>query len=492
MAEEPTEPDDPRDLLTLKLLEAEVSTDDPWGDDKLGREEIAQRLTAIVSGQTSPFVISLHGAWGTGKTFMLKRWQRDLEKQGFNAIYFNAWEDDFCDDPLVAILGQLSDHFKGSTFDEITQSLAKEVGPLLKANFNGVLNRFTGFTLDASAFKEEERDLLDEYIQQRKTKEELKRALARLSANVVEETGHPLVFIIDELDRCRPTFTIELLERVKHIFDVSNVVFVLGINRDELCKSLNSVYGEVDADTYLRRFFDMEFNLPTADAGAFGQHLLEVYGLKSFARDLTQRRKDLHLADDLTTFERSIPTIWANLGLSLRDIDYSVRLTVLMCRLQPVSYTFPHLLGVLIALKITNSQLYHEFVRGDRRSSEVLDYIDGLIPPSNPRSDLSNTLASIECLLYYSDYRGPDDHFGDIGVQVPALQQLRLFADGHDLTQPQYLSQRTRNGPRDSDKVPYLVSRLASLCAPRFEDEPRNIIRYLANLIDLGGGLLRR
>ena len=48
----------------------------------------------------------------------------------------------------------------------------------------------------------------------------------------------PLIFIIDELDRCRPTFAIELLERVKHIFDVPNMVFVLGINRDELCKSL--------------------------------------------------------------------------------------------------------------------------------------------------------------------------------------------------------------------------------------------------------------
>ena len=56
----------------------------------------------------------------------------------------------------------------------------------------------------------------------------------------MSDTGQPLVFIIDELDRCRPTFAIELLERVKHIFDVPNIVFVFGINRSELVKALDS------------------------------------------------------------------------------------------------------------------------------------------------------------------------------------------------------------------------------------------------------------
>ena len=57
-------------------------------------------------------MISIDGQWGTGKTFLLRRWQKDLGSEGFSAIYFNAWEDDFCDDPLLAIIGQLSDHFQ--------------------------------------------------------------------------------------------------------------------------------------------------------------------------------------------------------------------------------------------------------------------------------------------------------------------------------------------------------------------------------------------
>ena len=105
-------PTDPRDSLALKLVEPEVSAHDPWGDDVLGRKEMAARLTNLIGNQSLPLTISIHGAWGTGKTFMLKRWQQDLQTQEFSAIYFNAWEDDFCDDPLLAILAQLADHFK--------------------------------------------------------------------------------------------------------------------------------------------------------------------------------------------------------------------------------------------------------------------------------------------------------------------------------------------------------------------------------------------
>ena len=94
-----------------------------------------------------------------------------------------------------------------------------------------------------------------------------------MSAAVNDATGRPMVFIIDELDRCRPTFAIELLERVKHIFDVPNMVFAFGINRDELCSSLQSIYGNIDADVYLRRFFDMEFTLPQADSEKFARSI---------------------------------------------------------------------------------------------------------------------------------------------------------------------------------------------------------------------------
>lgn len=232
-----------RRSVALKVYEPKVDHDRPWEDDLLNRQEIATRLTNLIAYQEPPLTISLHGQWGTGKTFMLRRWQTDLEseKSGYQAIYFNAWEDDFCDDPLLAFIGQLSDHFKESGYKAFARKVVDVAIPLIKENLNDVVKTKTGLTLKVDKFKNRRRALIDNYSKERATKEELKKALADLSTKVAKDTGHPLVFIVDELDRCRPTFAIELLERVKHIFDVPNLVFVFGLNRDELCKSLTSV-----------------------------------------------------------------------------------------------------------------------------------------------------------------------------------------------------------------------------------------------------------
>ena len=130
MSQENQTPIDPRGELRLKLPEPDVSAEQPWADDVLDRKQIAERLTNLIREQSAPFVISINGYWGTGKTFMLKRWQKDLESQGFKAIYFNAWEDDFCDDPLLAIIGQLSEYFTESNLKSFAEQVVQVAIPL--------------------------------------------------------------------------------------------------------------------------------------------------------------------------------------------------------------------------------------------------------------------------------------------------------------------------------------------------------------------------
>ena len=142
---------DQRGALKLKLPEPDVSSEQPWQDDVLKRKEIASRLTNIICNQSLPFVISIHGEWGTGKTFMLKRWQRDLENQDFKAIYFNAWEDDFCDDPLLSILGQLADHFKEDGLKQLARSAVEVALPLIRENALGVIRSTTALILGLAA-----------------------------------------------------------------------------------------------------------------------------------------------------------------------------------------------------------------------------------------------------------------------------------------------------------------------------------------------------
>ena len=397
MSEEAKSQADSRDALSLKLPEPKVSAQDPWADDVLDRKHISLWLTDLIRSQSLPFVISIHGKWGTGKTFMLKRWQTDLENQGFNAIYFNAWEDDFCDDPLLAIIGQISEYFKEEGVSAIASKVVHTAVPLLLKNAPALIKLATGINLDVGQMKSSDRDFLKEYLDQRATKDKVKNHLGELSAKVASKTSHPLVFIIDELDRCRPDFAIQLLERVKHIFDVPNLVFVFGINRNELCKSLASVYGDINTDVYLRRFFDFEFNLPVVKSQRFAEHLINNYQLDRVA----SRYID---SSDFANYRRIIPKLWSGLGLSLRDIDYGVRLLTLLNRNIPSdALTHPYLLSLLIAVKFKKPALYDELVRGDVRAKDIMDYIDRELRQELVDEDLIRQLDRIEGFLYCAD-----------------------------------------------------------------------------------------
>ena len=479
MTEETTIPTDTRDALKLKLLEPDVSPDEPWQDDTLDRAQIAEKLTNLIRDQSDPFVISIDGQWGTGKTFLLKRWQKDLEKQDFRVIYFNAWEDDFCDDPLLSIIGQLSDYFKKGNLKKLADDMGKIAIPLLKKNALSVLNRATGLTFEVDL---NERDLLKEYRDQRQTKTELKNLLAKMAAAVVQETNHPLVFIIDELDRCRPTFAIELLERVKHIFDVPDMVFVFGINRDELCKSLQSVYGDIDADVYLRRFFDMEFRLPEADTKGFCTNIMSRFGLHEFFQTQSRDRFAATNQTDYENLSQALPMVCSVLELSLRDVVYSIRLVVLAIRnLSNNQKIYPWPLSVLIPLKINDPTLYRQFIQGDRRANHIMDYIDGKLSHPIRERQLEFELTAIEADLYLLETA----RLTDSGESTP-YDQLELLAGSSDRKNHHLLSKRTQEA--DSDRASEL---LRSIDGIRLNETPRNAISELAGLIDFHGIVAR-
>ena len=475
MTEETTIPTDPRDTLKLKLVELDVSPDEPWQDDVLDRAQIAEKLTNLIRDQRDPFVISIDGQWGTGKTFLLKRWQKDLERQEFRVIYFNAWEDDFCDDPLLSIIGQLSDHFKKGNLKKLADEMGKIAIPLLKKNALSVLNRATGLTFEVDL---NERDLLKEYRDQRQTKTELKNHLTKMAAAVVQETNHPLVFIIDELDRCRPTFAIELLERVKHICDVPDMVFVFGINRDELCKSLNAIYGEIDSTVYLRRFFDMDFTLPEVDSVSFCRILMDRFHFEEFFRTLSTNANTRVHSNDYNGLAQCFPVLCGSLGLSLRDIDYCVRLIALVGKnLEERHYMYPGLLSLLIPLKLTNLDLYRQFIRGECRASAVMDYIDQAVSIPTRDSQLDFPLNMVEASLYFAEVKRLEG-----SGESSALKQLRLLQSNSKLTHPEFLSERTRSA--DSARASELIG-LIETQTGRYLNAPRRVLDYVAELIDL-------
>ena len=478
----------PRDTVKLKLLETQVSSEDPWNDDVLGREELAAKLTNVIRNQTEPFAITVDGSWGTGKTFLLQRWQANLEDDGYKAIYFNAWEDDFCNDPLLAILGQLSEYFKDGKLKSLVGKVIRIAGTLFKQNAINVIHKHIGISLVIEKRDQGQSDLLKEYLEQRATKDKLKQHLENLAKTILEETGHPLIFIIDELDRCRPTFAIELLERVKHIFDVPNLVFVFGINRGELCSALQSVYGEIDATVYLRRFFDMEFILPETTSEEFCRNLLDRFRFAEFFAELGESANtDLHIKEfkDLAEW---IPFFWGEFGMSLRDIGYSVRMIALVCKvLEPKHYMYPFLLSVLIPVKLTNQKLYRQFIQGECHASGVLNHLDSMITITNSTPithsiDAEHIMDAIEVQLYRAESQRYED-----SDSRNAVLQLTLLLKGEELTHRDLLTERTQRS--DEKRIEKLIGLSRRETMPGYWG---NMIDQVAKMIDLHQSFVRR
>lgn len=87
----------------------------------------------------------------------------------------------------------------------------------------------------------------------------------------------PAFILIDELDRCRPSYAVEMLETIKHIFDIPGVVFILATDTEQLQHAIKVVYGEgFNASAYLRRFFKRQCTLKEVSKAIFIENYLDI------------------------------------------------------------------------------------------------------------------------------------------------------------------------------------------------------------------------
>src|ERR1041385_3321058 len=93
--------------MKFKPTPIQIAEDDPFKEGLLSRKSSAEVLTDFVSSLTEPFVLAIDSPWGTGKTTFLKMWLQLLRNQKFHCLYFNAWETDFTDSPLVSLIGEV-------------------------------------------------------------------------------------------------------------------------------------------------------------------------------------------------------------------------------------------------------------------------------------------------------------------------------------------------------------------------------------------------
>ena len=256
-------------MLRNRLPEIDVPEDNPFVNDKLNRESCVNTFCSMIRlYSTTGCVIALDGEWGTGKTTFVKMLMQILNKGG-HPLYFNAWENDYVSDPLIALLAELKDLSPHSKkWDNVIASGGKILTCIASSAVKNVVKNKLGIDSDVVASGIDEaskilKDGIDDFSKQKATFDEFRKALQEYIAdNTTEE--FPVVFFIDELDRCSPKFAVLVLERIKHLFDIPNVIFVLSVNKKQLGYAIQGYYGSsnIDASNYLRRFIDIEYSLP--------------------------------------------------------------------------------------------------------------------------------------------------------------------------------------------------------------------------------------
>jgi len=369
--------------MKIKHHEIIPNADNPFTECKLEREPYARILTDIVNTYADGFVLAINNEWGTGKTTFVKMWQQHLKNEGFQTIYFNAWENDFDSNPLIAIMSELetlSNTKNKEDFKPILEKgavLLKNVAPaLLKA----VVNKYIDSEVISETIKNTAKastkileESIKEYSSKKKTIAEFRVELEKF----VKQAGNtkPLVFIIDELDRCRPTYAVEVLEQIKHFFSVPGIVFVLSIDKKHLASSVKGFYGSdlIDSNEYLRRFIDLEYSITEPKIKEFNRYLYEYYELCDFF-SLPERMSSYEIREDGHLLLKMADTLFIKSNATLRQQERVFALTrLILCSFNSKQYTFAHLLFMLIYLKVMQNEIFQKIERNELSLQKLSD-----------------------------------------------------------------------------------------------------------------------
>ena len=393
-----------------------VFTSTPFENCLLNRQQYAEVLTSILSNYKKGFVLAINNEWGTGKTTFVKMWQQYLEQNGYKrTIYFNAWENDFQDEVIVAILAELRKLQTDS--GELFAKVLDKALPLLKnvglEFVKHTLGKVTGdktveILVDGlgNYSLESLKKGLDDFEKKKNSIEKFRECLEEYVHSVDDE--NPVVFIIDELDRCRPNYAVEILEKMKHLFNVKGVVFVLSIDKLQLGHAVRGVYGseQIDANEYLRRFIDIEFSLPQPEVKDYTLFLTTHFGLDKFYGD-TERITMHGFQEDLNGLIFMMDLMQKSSNLTLRQLEKILGLfSIIVKSFSKSKHANPMCILFLIHQKVKGEdKFYEKFVNRKVELQQLLDKtIDMFYPLGDDKMLNYFVWFQAEIVLHYYQY----------------------------------------------------------------------------------------
>lgn len=403
--------------------------------DEFSRRPIAEKVITLLQSDVDISPMIVDGGWGTGKSeFCHKLISLLEEKETHHLIYIDAFKADHADEPLMTVLAEVINILPD---DETKQNFTKKALPMLrytlktlaKAGVSHVLRQDSTDVVDE--FDKEIQEaagkaidlsvlgLLKDHIEAEKSLMALKETLEE----IVEVK--PIAIFIDELDRCRPNFAVDMLEIIKHIFDTSAVSFVLITNTQQLKTSVSHCYGlsETNAQRYLDKFVKFSFALPSecsSDGYRFKNVSVEHY------ENLV--RESLILIDTALESE-AVSNFMADIiktrKMSLREIETLIRHIEIYHTLASIpeqssldkntflGYILLRLIGIVLFCFNTELSISISHEKADAK--KLANYFDesSIVKMKENRLEATHlqviiTLLAQEC-LYGSDPFIPDD-----------------------------------------------------------------------------------
>lgn len=315
--------------------------EDALTQDPLHRKREIEGFLKMLIAVEPPYTFVIDAPWGSGKTFFVKQVARvlqmanpalDINLETLNAtlgetatelpatpclpIYFNAWEDDHFENPILPILASIANAADeqsvkgGKDFGKGVIGAIEAAASLIGygGDINGVIENFSG----------------TDFLEQYKNEKELRGKIDELIKTNLPEVADRAIIFIDELDRCRPEFAIKVLEQTKTLFQQDNIVVVYSTDITQLAHSLQGVYGpRFDGRKYLERFYDkrLELNpikpadyllykgINTMDGYTFMDITIDLLGYKQASLRACNR-----LIDSITNLSRYIASHWEHFG----------------------------------------------------------------------------------------------------------------------------------------------------------------------------------
>ncbi len=280
-------------MESYELKDTDENIKDTLLHDSISRNLYLYRFIDMLDTINGCVSIAVNGRWGTGKTFFVKQakllleaensyfegreyynevknnssWTKHKEECGqeYNPVlpvYYDAWLNDNATDPILSIVNEIINQL------DLKEKIAStpKFKEVVKAVALPFVEKHTGLDIEKFMDTIEGTDILKDISSQQVIHERVNDFFE----NVIKERGNRLVIFIDELDRCRPDYAVNLLERIKHYFSNENVTYVFSVNIDELQHTIKRFYGDGFSSTeYLDRFFDLTIDIPLIDVDKY-------------------------------------------------------------------------------------------------------------------------------------------------------------------------------------------------------------------------------